>query len=142
MEPIELRAAVVSRFASAWQADVDKIAGQLTSGWREHVEQALDECLRSTADEHARQLNAIEAGRKRLTERLAQSLRRLRTFESESQWSSAVADAAQLAAKRLIVFSINVDKLRFQAARGFELAGLPEVPAGASRGISGVRRLL
>jgi hypothetical protein len=128
VEPIEFRAAAVARFASAWQADVDKIGEQLASGWRKHLEQALAECLQSTAEQHSRQLRAIEAGRKRLTERLAQSLRRLRTFDSETQWSAAVADAAQLASKRLIVFSINVDKLRFQAARGFDIISLPEVP--------------
>jgi len=118
VEPIEHRAAAVASFASGWQVEVDKIGEQLASGWRSHLERVIDESIRTA-----------ELERRRQTERLAQSLRRLRIFEGESQWSAALADAAQLAAKRVIVFSINVDKLKFQAARGFDSAvELAEVP--------------
>ena len=94
----------------------------------EQLEDAVDSTRRSVEQQHARQLDALRAEQKRLCEKLAQNVRRLRHFESESQWSNVVADAVQLAAKRVIVFSINADKVRFQAARGFELGGLTEIP--------------
>ncbi len=106
MEPIEHRAAA--------------LAGKLT----QQIASTLDEFIKSS-----------EAERRRLVERLAQSLRRLRTFEGEGQWSSVLADAAHLAAPKVIVFSINVDRLKFQASRGFsrpiELFEVPLAQAAA-----------
>ncbi|HEY3744079.1 MAG TPA: hypothetical protein VGL53_29745 [Bryobacteraceae bacterium] len=110
MDSLDLSAAAAAaaRFASAWQV----------------VDQAVTDTLR----EHTKQLESIRSAHKRQTERLAQSLRRLRTFENETQWSQSLADAAQLSSPRVIIFSINVDKLRFEAARGFEISSLAEIP--------------
>jgi hypothetical protein len=132
VEPIEHRAAALASFGSAWRTDAEKIADQLATAWRLHLETAIDNCLRSTEAQHAKHVDQLllehAFERRRFIERLAQSLRRLRQFESETQWSATLADAAQLAAKRVLVFSINVDKLRLQAARGFDPIELAEVP--------------
>ena len=96
----------------------------MATAWRAPLERALE----AVGAEHGQTLAALRTEQKRLAERLAQIMRRLRQFESEKQWSNVVADAAQLASKRAIVFSINADKMRFQAARGFEGMELPEVP--------------
>ena len=126
----EPKVAIVADFATAWQPDLIQITESLTSGWRAHLERAVDTTVAHLTGEHAKHLNDLNASHARRTERLAQSLRRLRQFENETQWSNVVADASQLAAKRVIVFSINSDKLRFHAARGFDndMSGLPEIP--------------
>ena len=126
-DPLEPRAAVLAAFAAAWEPELGRIGEMLMSGWRTHLQRAIDRSLCSVEQEHVRQLDALRAEQKRFSEKLAQNVRRLRQFESERQWSNVVADAVQLAAKRSIVFSINTDKVRFQAARGFELVELAEI---------------
>ena len=127
-DSLEHRATIVADFATAWQPDLGKICEMVATGWRTHIERAIDGTLRAIEQQHARHLDALRVEHKRLIEKLAQTLRRLRQFDSEIQWSNVVADAVQLAAKRSIVFSINAEKLRFQAARGFELTELADVP--------------
>lgn len=122
------RDAVVAQYEAAWQTELDKITVLLASSWRTPLESVIDEALRAVALDHARQLESLRTEQKRVSEKLAQSVRRMRQFDNEAQWSNVVADAAHLAAKRAIVFSINADRLRFQAARGFEFAELTEIP--------------
>ena len=118
------RAQVTLQFAAAWDVELVKANELLATVWRAPFEEALN----ATEERHAKQLEAFHAQQQRVTQKLAQNLRRMRQFESESQWSNVVADAAHLTAPRVIVFSINADKLKLQAARGFELAGLTDVP--------------
>lgn len=127
---LEQRAAVVASFATAWEAELARVNEVLASGWRGPIEQAVDEALHAAGREHAKALDALRADQLRFSEKVGQTLRRLRVFESEAQWSNVVADAVQLAATRSMVFSVNADKLRFQAARGFDVASLAEIPLG------------
>ena len=114
---LERRAALVAEFAGAFEPQLSKVNETLAVAWRAPLERAVAEALTSMA-----------AAQRRLAQDLAQNLRRLRQFEGESQWSNVVADTVVLAAARNIVFSINADKLRFQAARGFDLTAMPEIP--------------
>ena len=128
-DSLERRAQVLAQFASAWDSELTKINHALASAWRAPFERALDEALHAAAQQHEKQLDAVRQSQAKLSQKLAQTLRRLRHFESEAQWSNVLADAAQLAAPRTIVFSINSDKLKFQAARGLELELDPqEIP--------------
>ena len=61
---------------------------------------------------------------RRLLDGLNQNLRRLRTFESESQWSAIILDACAPFSARAAVFSLNVDALKLQGARGVNGADL------------------
>ena len=127
-DPLERRAAVVASFAGAWEAEAARVSEVMASGWRVPLERAVDEALQSAEREHVKAIDALRAEQKRFSEKLGQNLRRLRVFESETQWSNVVADAVGLTAARALLFSINADKLRFQAARGFDVVGLAEIP--------------
>ena len=84
----------------------------LDSFWLSSLRPQLEQLLSDT-------IRQQERGKNSLIERLAQHMRRMRNFESERQWSEAALDAAQLGSTRSMLFSVSVDKLRFQAARGF-----------------------
>ena len=127
-DSLERRAAIVAEFATGWKSDLSKVSELLASGWRVHMERAVDDTLQSIERQHGAQLDSLRSDQKRIFERLAQCLRRLRQFENELQWSNVVADAVHLASPRSIVFSINADKLRFQASRGLELSELADIP--------------
>lgn len=70
---------------------------------------------------------------KKLIGGLSQNLRRLRTFENESQWSKALLDSCAPFASRVAVFSINVQSLRLQAARGIDSRLDQDVPLASAR---------
>ena len=69
--------------------------------------------------------------RREMATSLNQSVRRLRVFESEAQWSSALAEAAASFCTRALVFTVSANTLRLQ---GVDLTPIPvaTVPAFAA----------
>jgi hypothetical protein len=87
---------------------------------RQQVSRVLDERLANLATKLQRDMGFS----------LNQSVRRLRTFESEAQWSGALIDAVASFCTRALLFMLNANTLRLQ---GVDLTPIPvaTVPAFA-----------
>ena len=90
----------------------------------------LSDVLAEAMDREFRRARA--ASRRELAERLNQSLRRLRHFENERQWSAAVLDSAGAWATRAAFFSVGGRGLRLLGWRGAGTMELDEVPLEAA----------
>ncbi len=64
--------------------------------------------------------------------RLSQAARRLRSFESEEQWSSILLDAAQGFCDRAALFTIHGNTLHFQGSRNLAAMETGDVPLGSA----------
>src|SRR5579871_1766694 len=110
------------QLAAAWQLQIEHIQEVLAATWPEQVSRILEERLADLAarldEERAVALNYV---RREVTSKLNQAARRLRTFEGEAQWSKVFVDATQSLCERAALFTINGQRMRLQAARGFEI---------------------
>jgi hypothetical protein len=97
-----------------------KLLAEAQAATRQQVDSILDERLADFAGKLRRDVAFS----------LNQSVRRLRTFESESQWSGALVEAVASFCTRALLFMVNANTLRLQ---GVDLTPIPvaTVPAFA-----------
>ncbi len=112
---------------AAWRIEAERIPEQLLHSCRGPLERIFEErfaALGSRVEEQVRSIAAAAAGdagikaRRDLSGRLSRALRRLRTFESEEDWSTAVVDATEGFSTRAALFAVNGSALRLRAWRG------------------------
>jgi hypothetical protein len=147
----DLRNTAREQMVAAWQIHVEHIQEQLAAGWPERIawifeerfrelQASLEEQYRATINENvaAALLDARGAVREDFADKLNQSMRRLRMFESDAQWASAVLDATESYCDRAALFTLSGLNLHLEAVRGMqkpaELADVPlaDAPAFAS----------
>jgi hypothetical protein len=81
------------------------------------------------AQQHFERLEQVLAAREsRDIARLNRSVRRLRSFESQEQWSNLLVEAAQDFSDRAAVFSIEGGYLHLEAARNGASVSMEDVP--------------
>ena len=74
----------------------------------------------------------IAKARRDLTAQLSQAARRLRVFESEQQWSQALADVTDGFCRRAALFAVNGQYLELRATRNLETRLIERVLIGAA----------
>src|SRR5579884_603135 len=84
---------------------------------------ALQGRFEAALEERARTAREQGSGkvRRQFSGQLTQALRRLRQFEDESRWSSALLDATAPLCDRAALFTLNGEMLHLQAVRGMIL---------------------
>ena len=94
---------------------------------RDQVERILEERLTALSAGVVQAVaESLVAGRRELTSRLNQAVRRVRTVESEEQWSKAIVDATQGFVDRAALFLVRDGSLHLAAARN--IAGEEKMP--------------
>lgn len=136
------------QLSAAWQLQVEHLQQELEKGWREHLEQAVEDRFASIAAgveaETARRANeaaeiakaaareSAAADLRRFTERLNQTARRLEQAEDAPGWASALLDGLHAFAPQVALFSVLTGKLRHEGHRvsaGRSFLGLEELAA-------------
>ena len=85
---------------------------------RDQIERVLEERLTALSAGIVQAVaESLAAARRELTSRLNQSVHRLRTAESEEQWSKAIVDATQGLSDRAALFLLRNGSLHLTAAR-------------------------
>src|SRR5579885_625009 len=89
------------------------------------------DCLRDALAE------SRAAARRELSGALNQSVRRLRSFESQAEWGRALVDATQGFCDRAVLFLIEEGALRWLCARNVTNGGMPDVPLASAPAFAG-----
>lgn len=124
---------VRDQISAAWQLHVERIEEQLESGWREHIDRAVGEAfdtLRSDFDSSLetavtarlqQELDGVrEHARRRMSERLNQSARRLDQAEDLTAWIASLLDGAFAFSPLAILFSLNSTGVKYEGHRSGE----------------------
>ncbi len=119
------------QLTAAWQIEVDRVQEQLAAGFRIHVDRVFDERFTELAARiEERFRSTIEArvdsavagartkARRDLSNRLNQSIRRLRSFDNEADWSRSLVDATEGFCDQAALFIVNGPSLRLETTRG------------------------
>jgi hypothetical protein len=96
-------AAAKDQLSAAWQLHVARVEEQLRSGWREQIEEVLQQRLAELGPAVGRE--ADRAGRA-LTERLNQTARRLRGAENSAEWITILEEAASAFCEKAAVYDV------------------------------------
>jgi hypothetical protein len=148
----DLRNTAREQMVAAWQIHIEQLQEQLAGGWPERIAWIFEERFRelqarleeeyrgSIREQVAAALaDARAAVRRDFAEKLNQSLRRLRMFESDAQWAAALLDAAEPFCDRAALFTLNGLNLHLEAVRGVPRpAGMPDVPLSAAPAFASV----
>lgn len=133
----EERAAAREQLTAAWQLHVARLEEQLTSsGWREDIERVCEERFAQLAARLTTELelaieNSRRQARREASEEFSQAVRRLRQFENQEQWASALLDSAAPLAGRAAVFQVAGQALKGLCGHGLEIHGV-ELPINAA----------
>ncbi len=146
-----LRNTARDQMSAAWQIHIEQVQEQLAAGWPEQIGWIFDERFRELQTQVEEQyVSAVSAqvalalagarakARREFSERLNQSVRRLRVFESDAQWAATLLDATEPFCERAALFAISGEMLRLEAVRGLrkpdDLLQIPmtDAPAFAS----------
>ena len=127
----DLRNTAREQMIAAWQIQIEQLQEQIAAGWNERLEwifderfrelqTGLEELYRSTVNEQVALAvaDARAAVRRQFAEKLNQTMRRLRTFESDAQWAATVLDATESFCDRAAMFTLAGASLRLEAVRG------------------------
>jgi hypothetical protein len=126
---------VREQLALAWREHIERVRDVLEAQWPERMERALEETIAGLAArlesefQDALEARVREAGhtaRRDLIQKLNQTARRLRHFESEGQWSQTLVDATRGFCGRAALFLIQDRKLHFEVARNIDGPGLAD----------------
>jgi hypothetical protein len=141
---------VREQMALAWREHIERVHDVLEAQWPERMERAIEETIAGMAarleSEYqdtlaARLREAAQSGktaRRDLIQKLNQSARRLRHFESESQWSHTLVDATRGFCGRAALFLVRDRALHLEASRNVDVPaptediGLEAAPAFAT----------
>ncbi len=146
-----LRNTARDQMSAAWQIHVEQLQEQLAAGWPEQIGWIFEDRFRELQTQVEEQyVSAVSAqvalaltdartkARREFSEKLNQSMRRLRVFESDAQWATALLDASEPFCERAVLFTISGENLRLEATRGLRKPDdvisvpLPDAPAFAS----------
>ena len=120
---------VREQLALAWREHVERVRDVLEAQWPERMERAIEETIAGMAarleTEHQDTLEsrlraaarAEKTARRDLVQKLNQAARRLRHFESETQWSHTLADSTRGFCGRAAVFGVREGRLHLDAWR-------------------------
>ncbi len=124
------REAVREQLAAAWQLQISRVEDLLHTGWKEQLERVFEERFAEMLERLELEFAAaLEQERRRSSEELKRTFRRLAQPQDIREWAEAVLDAAQLFATRAAVFTVEKRTLKGARARGMnDVSGL-EVPA-------------
>jgi hypothetical protein len=121
--------AVRERLAAAWQLHIDRIQEVVAAKWPDDIERIFTEAMSAQAVE------SRTAARRELSEKLNQSVRRLRHVDSNSQWGNALVETTQGFCDRAALFTIESGTLHLEAARnltsGMAMENVPLASAPA-----------
>lgn len=148
----DLRNTAREQMVAAWQIHIEQLQEQLAGGWPERIawifeerfrelQTRLEEQYRASVSEHiaAALLDARASVRGDFAEKLNQSMRRLRTFESDAQWASAVLDATESFCDRAALFTLAGVNLHLETVRGMQRpAEMVDVPLADAPAFSSV----
>jgi len=138
----DLRNTAREQMVAAWQIQIEQFQEQLSAGWTERIswiveerfrelQMRLEERYRLIINEQvaAALLDARGSVRREFADKLNQSMRRLRMFESDAQWACAVLDATEPYCDRAALFTLSGVNLHLEAVRGMQKpADLAEIP--------------
>jgi hypothetical protein len=120
---------VRERLAAAWQLHIDRIQEVVAAKWPDDIERIFAEAMSAQAVE------SRTGARRELSEKLNQSVRRLRHFDSNSQWGNALVETTQGFCDRAALFTIESGTLHLEAARnltsGMAMENVPLASAPA-----------
>jgi len=129
---------VREQLALAWREHIERVHDVLEAQWPERMERAIEETIAGMAARleaeyqdalAARLREAAQSGktaRRDLIQKLNQSARRLRHFETESQWSHTLVDATRGFCGRAAFFLVRDRALHLEAWRNVDGPAPPE----------------
>jgi len=136
---------VREQLALAWRRHLERVQEVLEAQWPEQMERTLEETVAGLAARLEEQyqdafegriqqeLAAASGERRALLEKLNQSARALRNFESEAQWARTLVDSTRGFCDRAALFLLSGRALHVEAARGIdEAAPSSDVPLDAA----------
>jgi hypothetical protein len=104
----EQREAVREHLSAAWQAQISRVEDLLHTEWKQQLERIFDERFAEIAARLEADIAAeFDQARRRASEELNQSLRRLAQPQTREEWAAALLDATALFVSRAAVFSVN-----------------------------------
>ena len=131
---------VREQLAAAWQLHIDRIQEVVASQWPDDIERIFADTMSALAArleaQYSRQaVESRTAAHRELAEKLNQSVRRLRHFESNSQWGNALVESTQGFCDRAALFTIESGALHLEASRsltsGMAMENVPLISAPA-----------
>jgi hypothetical protein len=148
----DLRNTAREQMVAAWQIHIEQLQEQLAAGWPERIawifeerfrelQARLEEQYRASVSEQvaAALADARVTVRRDFAEKLNQSMRRLRMFESDAQWASAVLDASESFCDRAALVTLSGLNLHLEAVRGMPRpAEMEDVPLSAAPAFASV----
>jgi len=131
---------VREQLAAASQLHIDRIQEVVAAQWPDDIERIFAEAMSALAArleaQYSRQaVESRTAAQRELSEKLSQSVRRLRHSESNSHWGNALVETTQGFCDRAALFTIESGALRLEAARnltnGMAMENVPLASAPA-----------
>jgi hypothetical protein len=131
----ESQATAREQLLAAWQLHIDRVRGELESGWREEIERIFDERfaeiesrLQSNFEQqleertHAALASKIEEQRniahRDLADQLNQAARRLRSSDGRETWIGTLLEAASNFCGRAALFRVGAGQIKFEGGLG------------------------
>lgn len=131
----ETEATAREQLIAAWQLHIDRVRGELESGWREQIEHIFEERfaeihnkLRTHFDRALEdRSNAIVAERveqsratthRELSDQLNQAARRLRDSDGRETWIATLLEAASNFCGRAALFQVNGQQMKLEGGLG------------------------
>ena len=135
---------VREQLALAWREHIEHVRDVLEAQWPERMERVIEETIAGltarleteyqdalAAQVHQAAQSARTAHRD-LIQKLNQTARRLRHFESENQWSHALVDSTRGFCGRAALFLVRDHKLHLEASRNVDGAPREDVALDAA----------
>ena len=125
----QARSLAREQVAAAWQLHIERVREELESGWRERLDQIFDERF----DEVESRLRegfvqplqtSLARHRKEVADGLNETARRLRSAETQHEWSRTLTEAAARHCGRAVLFSVT--------AKGLTMGDHPAIPVTAA----------
>jgi hypothetical protein len=118
---------VREQLAAAWQLHIEHIQEVVAAKWPDDIERIFAEAMsglaaRLDAQYSRRAVELRGTAQRELSEKLNQSARRLRDFESIWQWGNTLVESTQGFCDRAALFTVEPGGLRLEAARNLTSA--------------------
>jgi hypothetical protein len=131
---------VREQLAAAWQLHIDRIQEVVAAKWPTDIERIFSEAMstlaaRLEAQHSQRTAESRTTAQRELSEKLNQSARRLRDFETNWKWGNTLVESTQGFCDRAALFTIETGELRLESARnltsGIAVENVPVTSAPA-----------
>ncbi|MCZ2079744.1 MAG: hypothetical protein HUU41_15305 [Bryobacteraceae bacterium] len=123
----DARATARDQLAAAWQLQLERVQEQLAFGWKEHLDHVFEERfaeLSSRVSESfrlevaAEVEKAVGTARRDVSDRLNESVRRMRKAANHEEWTAAFLESSTAFSRRIALFSVLGGNLQLEGARG------------------------